>query len=671
MVGSPFDSDRLDWRRTGDGGRGHNNHYIGGGLGGVEILSPAGNPEGLAAAIKGGCDAVYLAGKSFGARAFAGNFTDRELEGAIGYAHDRHVKVHVAVNTSILNREMDEAVSFVRFLRDIDADAVLIQDLGLLKAVSGIDIPKHASTQMQIHSLKGLEWCAEQGLDRAVLARELTLEELAGIVPDSPIETEVFIQGALCYCMSGGCLMSSFMGGRSGNRGSCAQPCRKRYESKGSSGYLLSCADLFGADRIEALRDIGVDSLKIEGRMRSPAYAYLSAKVYSLAEDGDRGEEYEEALGLLRTVFNRGTSTGYLDGVVSPVQPLYPDNRGFRLGTAEIRAQRLMPVDLRDPIGRKDGISIFRGDEKVGGFKVGTLDLITVPFKIPDGTYDIYRTYDPRIDEVKNLIGGAPRLNGSTQRPNVEGTVPARNPHRDSVPDRSFYVSGMKVLDAVLPYADRVYFEWGPHMAEAREACEAAGREFVTILPRFDAKDECRAEGSVMIANPSQFASAKGSRVYTAASMNAFNSLFPGDIYQATLSVELSRNEVSDLVARYPARTEVMAFGRTELMYTRDPGIEAGAIKDEMGASFPVYRDSRRFARILNSVDLFLLDDISELGRSGVSSVGIDVRKRPPALAEAVAKYSRDQDPKLREKILEMCGGTFTQGLYKRGLRQE
>ena len=109
MVGSPFDSDRLDWRRTGDGGRGHNNHYIGGGLGGVEILSPAGNPEGLAAAIKGGCDAVYLAGKSFGARAFAGNFTDRELEGAISYAHDRHVKVHVAVNTSILNREMDEA----------------------------------------------------------------------------------------------------------------------------------------------------------------------------------------------------------------------------------------------------------------------------------------------------------------------------------------------------------------------------------------------------------------------------------------------------------------------------------------------------------------------------------------------------------------------------------
>lgn len=634
-------------------------------------MSPAGNPEGLAAAIKGGCDAVYLAGKSFGARAFAGNFTDRELEGAVGYAHDRHVKVHVAVNTSILNRELDEAVSFVRFLDDIGADAVLIQDLGLLKAVSHIDIPKHASTQMQIHSRRGLEWCAENGLSRAVLARELTLEELAKIVPDSPVETEVFVQGALCYCMSGGCLMSSFMGGRSGNRGSCAQPCRKKYSRGDETGFLISCADLFGADRIEQLRDIGVDSLKIEGRMRSPAYAYLSAKVYSLAEDGDRGEEYEEALGLLRTVFNRGTSTGYLDGVVSPVQPLYPDNRGFWLGSAKIRDQRVDPSGFRDPVGRKDGISIFRGDEKVGGFKVGSLDPITVPFRIPDGEYDIYRTYDPRIDEVKNLIGSAPKLTGHVARPKEEGNVPARMTHRDTVPDRSFYVSGLKVLDAVLPYADRVYFEWGPHMDEAREACDKAGKEFVTILPRFDAADECDCDGAVMVANPSQMLRKRRSRVYVAPSMNAFNSLFPHDVYQTTLSVELSRSEVSDLAARYPARTEVMGFGRTELMYTRDPGIPSGSIRDETGAVFPVYRDARGFARILNSVDLFLLDSMEELGRSGISSIGIDVRKRPPALAKAVGMYSRKPDEKLRSKIMEMCGGNFTQGLYKRGLRPE
>ena len=346
----------------------------------MEILSPAGNPDGLAAAVRGGCDAVYLAGKDFGARAFAGNFTDRQLEGAVNYAHDHGVKVHVTVNTSLKNQEMSDAVTFVRFLKDIGADAVLVQDLGLMRCIQGIDIPKHASTQMGIHSLKGLEWCAENGFDRAVLARELTMDELSQIVPDSPIETEVFIQGALCYCMSGGCLMSSFMGGRSGNRGSCAQPCRKRYTSENGSGYLLSCADIFGVDHIERLRDLGVTSLKIEGRMRSPAYAYLSAKVYSMAEDGDFSDEYHEYLKLLRTVFNRGTCPGYLDGVVSPVQSLYPDNRGFHLGDVKIR-DRSFTWDGEESIGLKDGISIFDGDEKVGGFKVTETDPIRIPFK--------------------------------------------------------------------------------------------------------------------------------------------------------------------------------------------------------------------------------------------------------------------------------------------------
>lgn len=625
----------------------------------------------MAAAIKGGCDAVYLAGKSYGARAFAGNFTDRELEGAVGYAHDRGVRVHVAVNTSILNREMDDAVSFVRFLRDIGADAVLVQDLGLLSAIRGIDIPKHASTQMQIHSPAGLRWCAENGLDRAVLARELTLDELSMMVPDSPVETEVFVQGALCYCMSGGCLMSSFMGGRSGNRGSCAQPCRKRYSMGDDSGFLLSCADLFGADRIEALRGIGVTSLKIEGRMRSPAYAYLSAKVYSMAEDGDRGPEYQKNLDLLRTVFNRGTGTGYLDGVSSPVQSLYPDNRGFLLGEARITKGRMDVSRFRDPVGRRDGLSIFDGDEKVGGFRVASTDPVTVPFRIRDGTYQVYRTYDPRIDEVKNLIGPAPRLTGDTRRRAVAGTVPERGRVLHTDPDRSFYVSGTKVLDAVLPYADRVYFEWGPGAGQARDMCEAAGVEFVTILPRFDPGDSCDAKGPVMVSNPGQLLTHRGGRVYTAASMNAFNSLFPSDVYQCTLSVELSRNEVSDMAARYPCRTEVMAFGRTELMYSRDPGLGTGGLTDPTGATFPVYRDPRGFVRMLNSADLWLLDSVEELGGSGVSSIGIDVRKRPPALARAVAKYSREPDDALADRIREMCGGNLTQALYRRGLRSE
>ena len=635
----------------------------------MEILSPVGSPDSLAAAIKGGCDAVYLAGKDFGARAFAGNFSDRELEGAVGYAHDHGVRVHVTVNTLIKNSEMDDAVSFVRFLRDIGADAVLVQDLGLLSRISSIDIPKHASTQMQIHSLEGLRWCAENGLDRAVLARELTLEELSKIVPDSPVETEVFVQGALCYCMSGGCLMSSFMGGRSGNRGSCAQPCRKKYTKDGVSGYHMSCADIFAMDHIEDLRRIGVDSLKIEGRMRSPAYAYLSAKVYSKAERGERDGEFDESLELLRTVFNRGTCTGYLDGVESPVQSLYPDNRGFYIGRAEIADRKVRMKAVMDPIGLKDGISIFKGDEKVGGFKVIDLDPIYVPFKIPDGEYDIYRTYDPRIDVIKNLIGQPPKLAGHTQRHPCD-VVPPRGTVPNQDPQLSFYLSSIKGLEAALPYADRVYYTLSDRIDEAREICRSAGVECVTNLPRFDPLDEKVETGNpVMVNNPGQYMACKGApRIYGSSVLNTFNSMLPLDLYQATLSVELSRNEVSDLIARYPGRAEVMAFGRTELMFSRDPALGNGVLVDSMEASFPVYTDRSGCAHVLNSVDLFLLDSIQELKRSGVVSLGLDLRKRPPALVKAVGQLCRKPDPKLKEKVIQMCGGKVTRGLYQHGV---
>ena len=632
----------------------------------MEILSPAGNPDGLAAAVKGGCDAVYLAGKDFGARAFAGNFTDRQLEGAVGYAHDRGVKVYVTVNTSVKNSEIKDAVAFVRFLKDIGADGVLIQDLGLLKAVQGIDIPLHASTQMQIHSLEGLEWCAENGFERAVLARELTMDELAAIVPSSPIDTEVFIQGALCYCMSGGCLMSSFMGGRSGNRGSCAQPCRKKYSLGESEGYLLSNADLFGVPYMEKLRSIGVKSLKIEGRMRSPAYAYLSAKVYSLAEKGDFGEEYEESLALLRTVFNRGTCDGYLGGVTSAVQPLHPDNRGFYLGEVKVR-DRCFTWNGEEPIGRKDGLSLFSGDLKVGGFKVVETDPYRIPFKIEDGKYQVYRTYDPRIDEVKNLVGNTPKLDGKTPRKQSDVSLP-KLPHTDRRPETSVYVNTLKTLEAALPFAKRVYFEHSDRLDEAKEMCAASKVELVDLLPRFDPLDECTFDGPVMVNSPGQLRLCKDSpRIYASSVFNCYNSWALPGIYQATLSVELSRNEVSDLIAHRPGRAEVMAFGRTELMYTRDPGIANGNLKDEKG-SFPVYRDRRGYARILNSVDLFLLDSIGELGRSGVSSIGIDLRKRPPVLAKAVGDYIASPDEKKRERIEQMCGG-FTYGLYRKGVQ--
>ena len=631
----------------------------------MEILSPAGSPDSLIAAVKGGCDAVYLAGKSFGARAFAGNFSDGELEGAIAYAHDHGVKVHVTVNTLIKNSEMEEAVAFVKFLKDIDADAIIIQDLGLLKNLTNVDIAKHASTQMQIHSLEGIEWCAENGLDRVVLARELTLEELSKIVPESPIETEVFIQGALCYCMSGGCLLSSFIGGRSGNRGSCAQPCRKKYEMDGREGYFMSCADIYGMDHLKELEDMGVTSLKIEGRMRSPPYTYLASKAYSMAKRGEFGEEMDDTLELLRTVFNRGTCPGYLEGVVSPVQSLYPDNRGFYIADVRIRDKTIV-TEFDEPVGLKDGISIYQGDQKIGGFKIMDLDPIHIPFKIPDGDYQIYRTYDPRIDVIKNDLGNTPRFRGATERPTAKVKL-EKQPIRRVEPEFSFYVSSIKNLEAAIPYADRIYYDNMDKIDEAMEVCD--GRvECVALLPRFDSMDEFSfKDRPVMVNNPGQYRACKGApRIYGSNILNMFNSSFPLNLYQTTLSVELSRNEVSNLMSYYPGRTEVMAFGRTELMYTRDPGMESGSLKDETGASFPVYKDSRGFAHILNSVDINLLDLVPELTGSGVTSMGLDLRKRPSSLVRTVGEVCRNPTDKMKARLREMCGGNFTRGLYAR-----
>ena len=634
----------------------------------MEILAPAGSPEALVAAIKGGCDAVYLAGKDFGARASAQNFSDAELEGAVKYAHENGVKVHVTVNTIVKNSEIEEAVSFVQFCKDIGADAVIIQDLGLLKAIQNIPIAKHASTQMGIHSRAGLQWCAENGITRAILARELTLEEIEDIVKDAPVEVEVFVQGAMCYCMSGGCLFSSIVGGRSGNRGKCAQPCRKKYISaEGENTYMLSNADMYCIDYLEKLEKIGIASVKIEGRMRSPAYAYLASKAYSLRLRDPGSEELESTVALLKTVFNRGYCHGYLDGVQELVQSTYPDNRGQFLGSVEVSNKRFSTVGL--DVGMKDGLSLFRNNEKMGGFSLQTEGTAIVPFAIPNGTYDLYRTYDPRIDEVKNTFGRVPKLTGSMKRCEKVVDMPRVNRQENGHVELSFYVASVKMIETVLPYADRIYYD-GTDLEAARAACAGKKAELVYYLPRFTAAEpDVPADVPVMVHNPGQYRKYIGTnKVYCSYIMNMFNSAFPLKPYQVTQSVELSRQDIRDLCARYEGRMEVMVFGRTELMYTRDPHLKNGSIKDEKEYVFPVYRDKNGFAHILNSSDLMLFDVRRELERYGFSSFGIDVRKRPAQLAELVGKAFRTGSDADMQKIKQMCGGSFNTGHYLRGV---
>ena len=258
-----------------------------------ELLSPAGNMECLKAAIEGGADAIYLGGLNFGARAYSANFNDEEIIEAIKYAHLYGVKIYVTVNTMITEELVKPFIKYVDFLHKNNVDAIIIQDIGMIdylrKTYPNLEI--HVSTQAHIHNLEGVKFIEKLGLKRVVLARETSIDLIKEIKENTNIELEVFIHGALCISYSGECLMSSLIGGRSGNKGTCAQSCRMKYsfmhEGKkiNKDDYLLSTKDLNTLNNIDKLIDIGIDSLKIEGRMKSKEYVYLVTKLYRKAID--------------------------------------------------------------------------------------------------------------------------------------------------------------------------------------------------------------------------------------------------------------------------------------------------------------------------------------------------------------------------------------------------
>ena len=332
----------------------------------MENLAPAGNWDALRSAVAAGADAVYLGYAAYSARAGAGNFDEQQLRDAVRFAHLHHVRVHVTVNTLIKDGEMAGVVDVLRLLSEIRVDAVLVQDLGVLRMARRCfpDLPIHASTQMAIHNATGVRFCRNQGMTRAVLARECSAAEIA-LAAKEDIEIEVFGHGAQCVAVSGECLFSSVVGGRSGNRGRCAQPCRLLYTYRGKTAAWLSPRDVCMRDDLPELNKAGVASIKLEGRLKRPEYVATIANSYRNAIDAMNNGHFRKAdeaeMTGLRQIFSRGGfMRGYAMGAedAGVIDPARVSHGGVKIGRVEFAAGNMARVRLERNLDDGDGLQI-------------------------------------------------------------------------------------------------------------------------------------------------------------------------------------------------------------------------------------------------------------------------------------------------------------------------
>lgn len=396
-----------------------------------ELLAPVGNMECLIAAINAGCDAVYLSGRNFGARSFAGNFSKEELELAINMCHLYGVKVYITVNTLIYDNEVERFIDYIDYIHKLGCDAVIMQDIGMIDLVRKTypNLEIHASTQANIHNLEGVKLCEELGIKRVVLARETPIELVEEIKKEANVELEIFVHGALCMSYSGQCLMSALIGSRSGNRGTCAQICRQPYSLEidnkivSNNEYLLSTKDLNILNNIGKLIECGVDSLKIEGRMKRPEYVYLVTSLYRKAIDNyvkyKQNKITEEDIKELKKLFNRQFTKGFLFNEENDnfVNTYRPNHLGIETGRVISYKKGQVTIKLNDELNINDGIRIISNNDtgvvvtkilkdgkSVKSAKKG--DIIIIPFKDNvDKNNIVLKTTDyKQIKEIEEKI---------------------------------------------------------------------------------------------------------------------------------------------------------------------------------------------------------------------------------------------------------------------------
>ena len=414
----------------------------------IELLAPAGSMEAFYAAIEAGADAIYLGGYAFGARAFSDNFSNDEIVFCINYAHEYGVKVYVTVNTLVYEKEIDTFLNYIDFLHHHNVDAIIIQDLGMFdlirKTYPNLEI--HISTQMHIHNLSGTLMMEKLGAKRVVLAREIDIDTLKDIRKNTNIELEVFVHGALCFSYSGQCLMSYFIGGRSGNRGKCAGTCRQKYtliDDKGighnKEEYVLSMKDLNLLENIGTLIDLGINSFKIEGRMKRAEYVYLVVSIYRKAIDNylknNKINITQDDIISLQKIYNRKFTKGYLFET-DVVNSFRPNHLGIDIGTVIKIDKHNIHLKLTDSLCCGDGIRFLNTEDS--GFTVTKMsingktvkqgkkgDTVLIPniVNCHSGTKVVKTTDKKQLDNIQN------KLKRKERRVYIDGHIIVKKGH--------------------------------------------------------------------------------------------------------------------------------------------------------------------------------------------------------------------------------------------------
>lgn len=545
------------------------------------LLSPAGSMPALRAAVDAGADEVYLGGPVFNARMNAGNFDRETLVSAASLCRRNGVRLHITLNTLIRDREFASAMEYVGFLaREVRPDAIIIQDLGLAAQIRREypSLALHASTQLRIHSYLDAEFLKDFGFTRAVLARELPEEDIkafAAVVP----ETEIFVHGALCVSESGGCLMSSVIGGRSGNRGECAQPCRLPC----GNGYALSLKDLCLADRMDSVLESGVTSLKIEGRMKSPDYVYAVTSVYRRLIDEHRNAT-EKELRFLADVFSRGGFTsGYYDGRIDDSMFGFRSERDKKR-TAAVTVTRApaYPPRALPPCPLPGGFNLPERDS-------GSC----FPAKLQQGIVARFEYGLPSAALLRDIADKCVRI------------------------DVPLYAAAAAAgagcaerISAVLPRS--IFVHELPEVKRQLAAALSAGVRHATVSGLYQAK------------------LCAGFFLHGDYSLNVYNrkTLETLDNYSFS-SLMLSPETEGTFARSSRCALEYIVYGRTPLMYTRvcilrsqgrcggEPPCR-GALSDRSGARFPVIGAPNHTNTIYNSLPGYRADRASELKKHGV-----------------------------------------------------